>query len=486
MVQTESLPAQKLNHAHEAARPVRDPGSFRDPSGFVCHLGDEVYRAVDDRCAALVDALSGSGLLTQLQQEAGLVPTRLVREHDAAHTTLRQHFPHAHAFLQHEKIPFLSYPYEWPRSMLADAALCCLDLQILLIEHELSLKDASVYNIQFARGLPVFIDVPSIEAVTRRDVWTGLHQFYRMFLFPLLMSRFGRTTLKEYFLSNLEGADLDNVYDRFGFLGSLRASLWLDVWLPYQLQRCNRSNGTALRNRIERNTSDPRPLLINLRRLRRKVDSLCDASRGTSRWIDYAGHNSYSEDDTARKKAFLTRFLEAHPLTRILDIGCNTGRYAELAARRGVPLVAIDTDESCVDTLHRRTRKTGLDILPLVMDITNPSPGIGFRNSERQPFTSRASFDCVFALALVHHLLVTSRLPLESIRDMLADLTSAWAIVEFVAPDDPMFVQILGAREDIYRHVTLDRFLEVFGTRFHVRDRQPVAHHRTLVAFEKR
>jgi len=480
VVQTESLSPQKLT------TPVRDPASFRDPSGFVCQLGDEIYRAVDTPCASLVGELARSGLLERLETHAGLVPTRLVTEDDASNTILRRHFPLADAYLRHEKIPFLSYPYEWPRSMLVDAAECCLDLQRELIEHGYSLKDASVYNIQFASGVPVFIDVPSIETVTRRDVWTALHQFYRMFLFPLLLTRFARSTLKEYFLSYLDGADLDDIYRRFGFFGSLRASLWLDVWLPYQLQRFDRSSGGALRERIERNGSNPKALLINLGRLRRKTRALGESSGQGSRWIDYAGNNSYDEAETERKHAFLARFLDEHPPARVLDIGSNTGRYAELAAQRGVPVVAIDTDEACIDALYRRTKSTGLDILPLVMDIANPSPGIGFQNRERRAFMDRAAFDCVFALALVHHLLVTARLPMESIRDLLADLTAGHAVVEFVAPADPMFIRLLGAREDIYQHVTLERFLDVFRHRFEVIDQQPVADHRTLIAFEKR
>jgi len=452
----------------------------------VFHVGGEVFRSIDAPCASVMGDLEHVGLLDELAQNDGLVATRIVRGGEPLFDKLRHLVPQADHFLQHEKIPFISYPYEWSPSMLADAAICCLDLQITLIEQGYSLKDASAYNIQFVDTKPVFIDVPSIEGVRRRDVWTGLNQFYRMFLYPLLLDRYGKSTLKEYFLTYLDGAELDEIYRRFGFLGTLQRALFLDVWLPYQLQKLLPSGTDRLRQQVEEDRRDPRALVMNLKRLRRKIERMRAASSGTRRWVDYAVDNSYDDEADARKEAFIKDFLDTHRVRRVLDLGCNTGRFSELAAAYGAAVIAIDTDVKCIDRLYLQARAKNRTILPLVMNIANPSPGIGYRNIERSPFLERASFDCVFALALVHHLLVTHRLPLDAIRDLFAELTTSYLVVEFVEPEDPMFVSLLGARENIYGDLTSQAFVESFDQRFEIISQAPVTAHRTLFRFRKR
>ncbi len=450
------------------------------------HLGDEVFRAIDSRCASLIGELDQTGLLNKLSQRAGLVATRVVQRGDAIFDQLRRLVPQAHHFLQHEKIPFISYPYEWSPSMLADAAVRCLEVQLRLIQHGYSLKDASAYNVQFVSAKPVLIDVSSIERVQRRDVWTALNQFYQMFLYPLLLNRFGRGTLKEYFLTHLDGAELDEVYRRFGFLGATRRAMLLDVWLPYQLQRLLPHGAGSLRRRVEQTHGDPRPLVMNLKRLTRKIKRLGALSTGVGRWVSYANDNSYGEAEIMRKETFVKDFLQTHRVQRVLDLGCNTGKFSELAVQNGAAVTAVDTDVTCIDKLYRQGRDHDWNLLALVMDVANPSPGIGFQNTERPSFLQRSSFDCVFALALVHHLLVSHRLPLPSIRDLLSGLTTSYLLVEFVEPEDPMFGALLGARENIYGDLTLDTFVRVFERRFEIISQAPITAHRTLFRFRKR
>lgn len=501
-------------------QPVRDQGSFRDPTGFVCHLDGEVYRAVDASFAALFDTLQRSGVLADLQQRGGLIGTREVAPDDPALVALRTSVPGVERFLHHDKVPFISYPYEWSHGMLADAALCCLDLELLLVEHGYSLKDASAYNVQFVpqgaqrllsrrtqraqsnslcaplplreipseheSGRPVFIDVPSIETVTRRDVWAGLNQFCRMFLYPLLLHRYSRCDLKGYFLSSLDGATPTEVLASLGRLAMFRPGLWLDLVLPEWLQRFSRADGASLRRKVDARQTNANALILNLKRLRRKILRLGSRPASGSTWLGYAKDNSYDEAAENTKIEFVSQVLRAEHPRRVLDIGCNTGRYSELAADSGASVIALDSDTACVDALYRRVRDGRLNILPLVMDVANPSPGLGFCNRERQSFLDRANFDCVMALALVHHLLVTSRLPLESVCDLLADLTGDLLIVEFVEPRDAMFERLLGARENIYEHLTLSAYRQAFSRRFAEIRCVSVNATRTLVAYRKR
>lgn len=470
----------------ELTRPVRDPGSFRDPTGFVCHYDDGIYRAVDRPFLSLMQDLEGSGLLRRLQRGGALVPTRIVGRHEPVYAELRRHVPQVEAFLQHEKIPFISYPSEWSRAMLGDAATRCLDLQRLLMEQGYSLKDASAYNVQFRSACPQFIDVPSIETVPRRDVWSALHQFYRMFLYPLLLEAYGRGSIREYFLAHLDGMELDDVYARLGGWRCVRPATLLDIWLPYHLQRVATRRTGAMQSRLQREHADARALEFNLKRLRRKVQALSRRAPRATHWVHYADDNSYEEQAAAVKMTFVERFLSEACPRRVLDVGCNTGRFSELAAQRGAAVVAVDPDAGCIDALYRRVRERGLNVLPLVVDIANPTPGIGFRHVERSPFLERASFDSVFALALIHHLVVTARLPMESVRDLFAQLTERHLLAEFVAPQDPMFRSLVAAREDIYQHLTLEGFLMVFGHRFDIVRTVSVGEHRTLVHFVKR
>jgi SAM-dependent methyltransferase len=295
-----------------------------------------------------------------------------------------------------------------------------------------------------------------------------------------------RGSLKEYFLGNLDGAELDEVYRRFGFFGAARPTLWLDLWLPYQLQRFMRGSAGKLRAKVEQDRGDSRPLAMNLERLKRKIDKLARLAHNTGRWTDYATDNSYRPSETERKEAFVRDFLDAHRPGRVLDLGCNTGRFSELASAFGADVVSVDSDPMCVDRLYRRARDRGSSILPLVIDLASPSPGMGFKNLERQSFLGRSSFDGVLALALVHHLLVTHRLPLEAIRDLLCDLTTGYLVVEFVEPQDPMFVSLLGARENLYKDLTPAAFVGVFERRFELISQAAVTPHRTIFRFRKR
>jgi SAM-dependent methyltransferase len=445
----------------------------------------EIYRAVDEDCAGLFRNLDTTGVLDILHRRGRLVRTRSVRQEEPIYESLRRHIPGFATFLHHEKVPFVSYPYEWSQSMLADAAVCCLDLELLLIEHGYSLKDASAYNVQWICGRPVFIDVPSIETVRRRDVWTALDQFYRMFLYPLLLKRSGKTDLKGYFLAHLDGMESDEVFNRFGRLGACRPAALLDVALPHFLQCCSKGGGAKLRHSLKADRADPRALVMNLKRLRSKIESISNKAASGSRWTDYARANTYGDEALALKQSFVKGFIERHPVKNVLDIGCNTGSFTEPAIEAGAGVVAVDSDAACVDALYRRARENKWNVTPLVMDIANPSPAMGFRHAERASFTDRASFDCVFALALLHHLLIASRLPLAAIRDMLAELTGEYLIVEFVGPGDEMFQSFLAARENLYGELTVDRFLSVFGERFETIEHQRVTDHRLLLACRK-
>lgn len=466
--------------------PIRETGSFRDPSGFVFELDGRILRAVNESCLQTVRELRDCGLLDRLIEEGLIVPTSIVEDGDLARR-LRAVYPDPAGFLLHERIHPISYPYEWSPSMLADAGIRTIDLQIRLLEHGYSLKDATAYNIQFRRGRPLFIDIPSIERPARLDVWIALGQFGRMFTSPLLLNRFKGQSLRSYFLADLDGSDVNRVQKAFGRLELLSPRLLLDVTLPYWFgRRASRLDDTRPR-RLESKSSSPAAQIMNLRRLRSKLGRLAAANRKPGHWTAYGETCSYSERAERCKRIEVDRFLKESQPATVLDVGCNTGDYSMLALEAGAAVVSIDSDADCVDLLYGRTRRSGQPLLPMCVDIANPSPAIGFRNRERASFLDRISADCVLALAVIHHLHVTANLPVAGIRDMLADLCCRDLVLEFVPTHDVMFRKLMQFRVDLYQHFTLGRCVEVFSARFEVLRQVPVEDSpRTLLFMRKR
>lgn len=466
----------------------RDQGSYRDPSGFVFQCDGEIYRAVAASHWPAVIQLIDSGLLDHLTRSGDLVPTTLVSPDDPALERLRQLWPDWQHFLRHDTIENISYPYEWCFSMLADAGLLHLRIQRKLIEKGFSLKDASAFNVQFVRGNPVFIDLLSFARPPRLDIWLAYGQFCRMFLYPLLAYRAGHVTPRQIFLGDLEGMRLDQIYHLIGRRRSLAPAYFLDIFLQYSLdKRARPEKMRELRPQLQAAASDPRPQWLNLARLERKVRTLKQKHRVSGRWRKYQETSSYTEGDKEGKARFIKDFLAAEKPRTVLDLGCNTGFYSLLAAEQGASVVAIDGDHDCIEELYRQTAERKLPILPLVMDISNPSPATGFRNRERRSFIARTSSQCVFALALLHHLLVAARLSLADIRDFLADLTTRHLVIEYIDRTDAMFETLLSLREDLYEDFNLDRFLSVFSDRFRVVTRKQLpGTQRHLFVLEKR
>ncbi len=468
-----------------AEQPIRQAASFRDPGGFVFELDGRVFRAIGGPCLDSIQSLHTSGLLRQLIDDGLVVPSEQVDDPEMLHV-LHETYPQAAGFLEHRRIETITYPYEWSVSMLVDAGILTLDLQMRLLEHGLSLKDATAYNIQFDNGRPVFIDLPSIERPPRLDVWIALGQFNRMFTVPLLLNERKGQSLRSYFLADLDGRNLSDVRRAFGRLEMLSPALLLDVSVPYWLERWSGSRTHTAPRRIQPASTRPEAQLFNLRRLRHKLQGFAVRYRPQGHWARYTDNCSYSQTSQQSKMEAVRRFLDDRMPETVLDIGSNTGRYAALAAGCGAKVIAIDSDPDSIELLYRRVKQGAPSILPMCVDIANPSPGIGYRNRERAGFLDRVQADGVLALALIHHLHVTCNLPLEHIRDLLADLTRRYLVLEFVPPADAMFQELTEFRTDLFEDFTLERCLEVFGGRFRLIGREPITDClRTLLFFEK-
>jgi SAM-dependent methyltransferase len=311
---------------------------------------------------------------------------------------------------------------------------------------------------------PVFVDLLSFEKRDPRDpVWKPYAQFARAFLLPLLANKYFGLGLKQLFLASRDGLEPEEVYGLCGIRQRLRPPFLSLVSIPTWLaSKSGKDQAKIYRERRLGSEGQARYVLNRLfKRLRRQLKKVEPQRRRRSEWTDYVSFNkSHAPDYLAEKQFFVEHALREFRLRNVLDVGCNTGYFSRIAARNGAGVVAIDQNPAAVGDLWREATAEGLNILPLVVDLTRPSPGVGWRNGENPSFLTRAqgAFDLVLMLAVIHHMLVCERVPLDEILSLGADLTTDLLTIEFVAPEDPMFQRLARGRDHLFKDLTNDAF----------------------------
>jgi SAM-dependent methyltransferase len=422
----------------------------------------------------VVERLIGDGVLVKTELLGGHCLETLKRN-----ATFREVFdPAIHSMLiEHQRIPFQSFPYEWSAEMLHAAAELTLEVFGRLLAAGMGLKDATPYNVLFRGSQPVFIDLLSFEHRDPLDpTWRPMAQFVRTFLIPLLINRRFGIGLDQILTTRRDGVYPADISPVFSFFQKIRPPVLTLVTLPAFLARRRIASESAIYR--ERHVGSEEKARFILERmvagLRRKLDSVRPRPNRNSEWSNYMMQSEQSDDYFPAKERFVERQLADGRFKNVLDIGCNTGHFSALAARSGSCVVAIDSDEVAVGKAWRQASEEKLDKLPLVMDIARPTPSIGWRNTECPSFLERAigSFDCVMMLATIHHLLVRERIPLGEIMRLMAQLTTDVLIVEYVCPDDPMFRMIARGRDLLYESLTHEEFESVSTRFFEIEERE--------------
>ena len=317
------------------------------------------------------------------------------------------------AVLRHERIPFLSWPFEWPFSMLKDAALLTLELIDAALDEGLILKDGTPYNVQWRGAAPVFIDVGSFERLGEGEPWFGYRQFCMQFLYPLMLRSFRDVSHRPLLRGELEGISPEQMRNLLSLRDRLRRGVLTNVVLHARLERRHSDrSATDAREEVSRAGFKPELIKANVGRLAKLIRGL-DWKPAGSEWSEYRETSTYDEEGLAAKEAFVEAAVASAAPALVWDLGCNDGRFSRIAADAGAYVVAIDGDEVAVDRLYRELRAEGSDgILPLAVDLVDASPGLGWRGEERPPLERRAKPDLVLALALVHHLAIGANVPL--------------------------------------------------------------------------
>lgn len=436
----------------------REPGSYRDPSGFVFRRDGVLYRQVNQTFADDWSAFESSGLHAALLSKA-----LLIADEPAALDVAAE--PGAVAVIRPEEIGFISYPFEWSFSQLKDAALLTLQAQALAAEHGMTLRDASAYNVQFQRGRPILIDTLSFERARPDEPWKPYRQFCEHFLAPLALMAHRDGRLGLLLRDFIDGVPLDLASELLPRGTRWSPGLAAHVHLHARAQRQHADGGREAAPKSVTMSQTRRLALLD--HLRRTVEGLRLPARGTE-WADYADQTSYSAAATASKETIVRDMLIAAGGKVAWDVGANTGRYSAIAVGAGYDVIALDIDWAAVERHYLALREAGEQrIMPLLADLADPSPAIGWANRERASLLERATADVVVALALVHHLAIGRNVPLGMVSELLARLGRS-LIVEFVPKLDPMVQRLLATREDIFPDYSLEGFRAAFMRHFRV------------------
>lgn len=443
----------------------RDGASFRDPSGFVFKEDGVLYRQVNKSYKKDYEALNKSGLYSKLVEAKLLIPHEEVE---------RKLSPNAYKVIKPELVPFVSYPYEWSFGQLKDAALATLQIQNIALAHGMSLKDASAYNIQFVDGKPLMIDTLSFEIYPEGKPWVAYKQFCQHFLAPLTLMSKTDVRLSQLLRVYIDGIPLDLASNLLGAKSYLKPSTAMHIHMHAKAQS---KHSASASEKPEANNQK-----LSAQGMKALISSLEGAIRAQkwhphsldTTWGDYYDEHSYSKAGFNSKKDLVRDYLVGSKTKTVWDLGGNSGVFSRIAAGLGMQAACLDDDVVAVERNYIELKKSGeTKLLPLVIDLTNPSSSMGWAHRERMSLADRGPVDTVMALALVHHLAIAGNLPLGDIADYFAKL-GKHLIIEFVPKPDSMVRRLLASREDIFPDYTEAGFEAAFATKYKIVAKQQV------------
>ena len=454
---------------------INEPSSFRDPSGFLFYDNGSIYRQINIIYKEDYDLLMESGLYKALIDQNLLV----------AHEEVDIEGPEpgkAYKIIKPEPIPFISYPYEWCFNQLKDAALTTFKIQKTAMDFGMTLKDCSVYNIQFLKGRPVFIDTLSFEKYHEGRPWIAYRQACQHFLAPLALMSYRDIRLNQLFRIYMDGMPLDLASSLLPSSTNLKVSLLSHIHLHAKSQK-HYADKTVKMNSHKVSRLSFMGLIDNLESAIRKLKY----KAGETEWGDYYNDTNYIPEAIENKKEIVAKFLDRTKSGIVWDLGANDGLFSRIASDRGLYTISFDIDPVAVQKNYFQSKKNSEEnILPLLLDLTNPSPGIGWQNNERASLLERGPAETAFALALIHHLAISNNLPFVKIADFLSHVCNQ-LIIEFVPKEDSQVQRLLSTREDIFPDYTKEAFEAQFGKYFIIESTEEVkSSKRTMYLMKKK
>jgi len=451
---------KKLQSKNELKRQL---SSFRDPSGYLFYKDGRLYRCVNKAYKENYNYLKSSGLYNSL------VADKLIISHKEVNIK-KMGVNKAFKVIKPELIPFISYPYEWCFTQLKKAALLTLEIQKKALKFNMFLKDCSAYNVQFIGPHPIFIDTLSFEKYQEGQLWPAYRQFCEQFLAPLALMSYKDVRLNKLSQLYIDGVSLDLASKLLPLKSMFNVSLLAHIYLHSKSQGYFSNKPIAFkRKRMSRHS------FIGLVESLRSVIEKLKWKIKKSEWGNYYDETNYSKKAFISKKKLVNRFLGLINPNIVWDLGSNRGLFTKISTAKGFLTISLDSDPVSVEKNYTQALKDNdINCLPLLVDLANPSPGIGWNNKERKSLIDRGPADAVLALALIHHLRISNSLPLYKIAEFFNKICSDSLIIEFVPKVDSKVQKLLLTRKDIFSDYKKNIFEKEFKKHFLIRKSEKI------------
>ncbi len=439
-----------------------ESGSFRDRKAKVFYHKGGVYRVLSRAAMSDWKALSATRFFPRFSGDGKIVRTEIVNSFDSPEVQPQGQWV---GVLKHERIPFISYPYEWSFGMLKDAGLLQLELLLEALKENLILKDSSAFNVQWRGSVPAFIDITSFEKLAPGEPWVGYRQFCQLFLYPLLLQAYKDVPFQLWLRGSLDGIESEHLVRLMSARDFLRPGVFTHVFMQARMQSRFGNSQRDVKTDLRKAGFSKQLIVSNLKRIKKLIQGL-KWEPEKSVWADYAITNSYSEEESERKAAFVREVVHSRFWELTWDLGCNTGVFSRIAAENARYVVALDADQLAVERLFRELKAEGIKtILPLLNNLADPSPNLGWRGLERKSLANRGKPELVLCLALIHHLVISANIPLGEFVEWLAGLGGD-LVIEFITKEDAMVQTLLRNKEDNYSDYNKEFFEECLSKAF--------------------
>ncbi len=434
----------------------RSPSSLRDPAGFIFSLEENLYRTVNHNYKTNFDLLLSSGLYDHL------VSQELLIEHDQVSNQFISSELDAYQILKLKKLPFISYPTEWCFSQLKAAALFTLEFQKVALNYGMTLKDASAFNVQYRGTKPVFIDILSLEKYEDGSPWVAYEQFCRHFLAPLVLMSYRDERLAQLLRVYIDGIPLDLTSELLPIRSYFNLSVLTNIILQAKAQQWFSKVTMQSPPVIKKDA-----LMALINNLQNLIHGL-KMQKKDSTWKNYYQDACiYTSQGMISKHQIVETLLDKAGPRIVWDLGSNDGKFSRIASTKNIYTVSMDSDHNSVESNYLNAFKDNdLHLLPLLMDIINPSPAQGWSSCETKSLINRGPVDTMLALALIHHLVITHSLSLFSIATSFASMCNT-LVIEFVPEDDPQVLYLLSSKpvpffKELYSREIFERELKKY------------------------
>jgi SAM-dependent methyltransferase len=380
------------------------------------------------------------------------------------------------------RLPFVSYPSEWCDAQLSDAAKFTLAMSQRILGHGLELKDASAANVLFNGSAPIFCDHLSFLPIKTKQ-WWAMGQFARHFIFPLVLARQTKLHGFQFHAISTDGLGPSDAASLLGLRRFLSGAWPLMIGASSGVAQ--RAPSALKYSQLQQGESSYHAMLYNY----------CDwclpnQSRAKkSLWSDYT-HNRphYSADVEKKKRQLVQAWLAQIAPTWVVDLGCNTGEFTQIATQAGASVIAIDSDHDSIEQLYSNLVQSQIKTAyPVIANLADLSSGGGWLAQEKFGLLERLSghADLVLCLGLLHHLIATEGVALNRVVNFLSNLTESTLVLELIAPEDPMAQMLMRQRNRTDAFPKINQQLDALSSAFIIVKQESLGSTRELVLMQK-